>query len=224
MGVLPFMLLTLASTAVLITTLMVVYYSKISAGARVHERSQRLFTTARFYRSAAVNMLVSLSMLFTGVIGFGEHLIRPDGSPWWVAALQALAVLGLYDLFYYFVHRFLFHGWSPLRKVHSVHHSCKYPTAADSLYIHPIETAIGVGLLFVSLFILGPIDEAAFRVVFVLYTHMNIINHCALDFHVFPLNILGFLARKHDRHHDGMKVGNYATLTPLPDVLFGTFE
>lgn len=224
MTTVTFMLLVLASSGALMTTLMALYYSRLGRPARIHDRPNHHLEGGRFLRSAVVNTIISTTMLFAGILGMGERVVSPDPSPGWLAALQVVAVLGLYDFIYYFVHRYLFHGAGFLRKVHSVHHSCKYPTAMDSLYIHPIETAIGVGLLLVSLAILGPIDQDAFRAVFIVYTHMNIINHSALDVRVFPLSVFGFLARKHDRHHDGMKVGNYATITPLPDLLFGTLD
>jgi sterol desaturase/sphingolipid hydroxylase (fatty acid hydroxylase superfamily) len=35
---------------------------------------------------------------------------------------------------------------------------------------------------------------------------------------------LGVLAAKHDRHHHSMLSGNYASITPLPDIIFGTVE
>lgn len=224
MSVVTFMILTLASSGVLMATLMAVYHSRLSRGARIHERKNPLLTGARFYKTAAANTVVSITMLFAAILGLGERLVSPEPVAWWASLLQGIAVLGLYDLLYYFTHRYPFHEWKVLRRVHAVHHSGKYPTAVDSLYIHPIETFIGVALLIVSLWIVGPIDVDAFRGVFVVYTHMNIINHCALDFRVFPLNVLGFLARKHDRHHDSMKVGNYASITPLPDLLFGTLD
>ncbi|MCB9703604.1 MAG: sterol desaturase family protein [Myxococcales bacterium] len=224
MSTATFMTLALLSSGVLMTALMVIYHSKISKGARIHERKNPLLTGKRFYKMAAYNTVLSIAMLYVGILGMGERYISPDPSPWWVAMLQVGLVLGLYDFFYYFAHRYLYHEWTILRKVHAVHHSGKYPTAVDSLYIHPIETFIGVFLLLVSLWIVGPIDVSAFHWVFIAYTHMNIINHCALDFHVFPLNVFGFLARKHDRHHDSMKVGNYATISPLPDLIFGTLD
>lgn len=225
MSTATFMILALASSGALMTALMVIYYSRLSKGARIHERKNPpALSGKRFWTMAAQNIVISVAMLFGGILGMGERYVSPDPSPWWVALGQVVLVLGIYDFFYYFSHRYLYHEWAVLRRVHAVHHRGKYPTAVDSLYIHPIETFIGVFLLLVSLWIVGPIDVDAFRAVFVVYTHMNIINHCALDFHVFPLNVLGFLARKHDRHHDSMKAGNYATITPLPDVLFGTLD
>ena len=32
------------------------------------------------------------------------------------------------------------------------------------------------------------------------------------------------IAAKHDRHHHSMLSGNYAAVTPLPDIIFGTVE
>jgi hypothetical protein len=32
------------------------------------------------------------------------------------------------------------------------------------------------------------------------------------------------MARKHARHHSSMRAGNYASITPLPDLIFDTYE
>ena len=51
----------------------------------------------------------------------------------------------LFDFLYYLTHRFLFHG-KALRRVHALHHRALEPTYIDALYVHPLETFIGLVL------------------------------------------------------------------------------
>ena len=122
------------------------------------------------------------------------------------------------------MHRVAFHQWGPLRKVHVVHHAVRHPHSVDSLYLHPVETFLGLALLVVCSMIVGPVHAATFCVVFAVYSFLNILVHCGLNLPFFPFRVVSFLARKHDVHHTSMKGGNYASLTPFFDKLFGTAE
>ena len=46
--------------------------------------------------------------------------------------------------------------------------------------------------------------------------------HSAIDLQTFPFRTLTSLVRHHDIHHDSMKAGYYASITPLWDVIFRT--
>ena len=130
----------------------------------------------------------------------------------------------LYDFLYYFMHRFLFHEWKLLRPVHTVHHTNKFPTAFESLYLHPLENAMGLGLLMICTAIVGPVSLPAFGVIFAVYSLLNLVIHSGLDFKRPGLRAFGYMARKHARHHASMRAGHYASITPLPDILFDTYE
>jgi sterol desaturase/sphingolipid hydroxylase (fatty acid hydroxylase superfamily) len=136
-------------------------------------------------------------------------------------ALSALAILALYDWLYYLMHRHLFHGWSVLRRVHAVHHRVRQPAAIDSLYVHPVENVLGLSLLILCTWIVGPLDAYAFGGCFFVYSWLNIVVHAGV---ALPFPYLGLIARKHDAHHAHMRAGNYASLSPLPDLVFGTGE
>jgi sterol desaturase/sphingolipid hydroxylase (fatty acid hydroxylase superfamily) len=137
------------------------------------------------------------------------------------AAFDVVAILTLYDLMYYAVHRFLFHGWSVLMRVHAVHHQSHHPIPMHAMYLHPVENFIGLGLLLFSTWLLGPVNIYVFGTCFFVYSWLNIITHSGL---ALPLPYLGMLSRTHDAHHKHMRAGNYATLSPLPDMIFGTVE
>ena len=111
-----------------------------------------------------------------------------------------------------------------LRDVHAVHHAARNPRATDAQLLHPLETALGLLSFLASIAIVGGVHLATFGVLFSAYTSLNVLNHAGIDIPHFPFKTLGILAAKHDRHHHSMLSGNYASITPLPDFIFGTLE
>jgi len=148
--------------------------------------------------------------------------------PLWRNAVDVVAVLMLFDFLYYLTHRFLFHGRA-LRKVHALHHQARTPTYVDGLYVHPLETAIGLVLFLGSMPLValaggGPLDAVAMAVATLIFTQLNTINHTYVNLPRFPFKTLTRITRLHAAHHVDMNHGNYATLTMLYDRLFGTLE
>lgn len=156
--------------------------------------------------------------------GLGGPLIHESETSALELVLDVVLTLGLYDLLYYCLHRFLFHEWKLLREVHVRHHTVKFPTAIESLYVHPVENMLGVGLLMLCLAVVGPVSLPAYALILAVYSWLNIVIHSGLDFRSPWLRPIAFMVRKHARHHSSMRAGNYASITPLPDLLFGTHE
>ena len=148
--------------------------------------------------------------------------------PLWRHAIDVVAVLMVFDFFYYLTHRFLFHG-KALRKVHALHHQARTPTYIDALYVHPLETAIGLVLFLGSIPLVavvsgGPLSAFSMAVATLLFTQLNTINHTFVNLPDFPFRWLSRITWVHAAHHVDMNRGNYATLTMLYDRLFGTYE
>ena len=171
-----------------------------------------------------LNMGVSITLIFSVMFGLGKYLYHDRDIPLWRFLLEALTVLLIYDFGYYFMHRYPFHEWKILRGVHSVHHAARNPRHFDALLLHPVETVLGLGLFFGSVALVGGVHIVTLGVLFTLYTALNILNHAGVDAARFPFKMLGKLAVVHDRHHHSMRSGNYASITPLPDIIFGTVE
>ncbi|MFW6052110.1 MAG: sterol desaturase family protein [Myxococcota bacterium] len=171
----------------------------------------------------ALNAPLSFGLVLLFVAVFYDGLFYEAAPAWWRFALEAVAVLVVYDFLYYFLHRYPFHQWKMLKRVHAVHHRAKQPTAVDSLFLHPVENFLGLALLTFCTWLVGPVHLYSFAAAFLVYSQANVIVHGGLDF-PRPLRFLGFMAKKHDRHHQSMRAGNYASITPLPDILFGTAE
>lgn len=151
-----------------------------------------------------------------------------EPRPLWRHALDVVAVLLVYDFFYYLTHRFLFHG-KLLRKVHSLHHRAHTPTYIDALYVHPLETVIGLVLFLGSIPLVaalsgGALSAFSMAITMLIFTHANQVNHTFVNLPTFPFRTIDHRTSVHAAHHVDMNQGNFATITMLYDKLFGTFE
>lgn len=190
----------------------------------ISDDPHRNIDDAELDRRVRLNTIVSLTLILAVSFGLQSFLFHMEAIPVWQMAIEFVAVVFIYDFAYYFVHRYPFHEWSILRNVHAVHHAAQYPRAKDALLLHPIETFLGLSLLFGSIAVVGGIHIYTFALLFVLYTALNVLNHAGLNIPHFPMKTLGWLADKHDKHHHSMLSGNYASITPVPDIVFGTTE
>lgn len=218
------LLLVLLLSGVLLLAAKLAYHWPRLAAARIRPEPNRKLRGARLYRRVFANMMFSGALVFVLAHGTYPWLIAEGPLHWGRLLLHATLILLTYDFFYYLMHRFAFHEWPLLRKVHVVHHAVRHPHAVDSLYLHPVETFLGIALLISCSVLIGPVHPATFCLVFAVYSFLNILVHSGLDLPFFPFRALSYLARKHDVHHTSMKGGNYASLTPIFDKLFGTAE
>jgi sterol desaturase/sphingolipid hydroxylase (fatty acid hydroxylase superfamily) len=149
-------------------------------------------------------------------------------EPWWTVLLDSFIILMVYDFFYYLAHRFWFHGNGAMRKIHAIHHQARNPTYLDAHFVHPLETFVGLGGFLMTTVVLsilmGPFNVAAIVVSFLIFFQINQINHCLVDLPYFPFKTLHWVTAKHHVHHENMHKGNYATITPFYDKIFGTLD
>ena len=202
--------------------LTIVYVSRTSDSYKIYSLKPK--DIGRIVKLVLPNSILSGALLIAITYVASGWLVHEAR----VGVLELLAdvvvTLGLYDLLYYFLHRYLFHEWQLLRSVHVLHHTVKYPTALESLYVHPIENALGVLLLLTCLAIVGPVSLPAFAVILAVFSWLNIVIHSGLDFRHRALRPIAYMVRKHAKHHSSMRAGNYASITPLPDRLFRTLD
>jgi sterol desaturase/sphingolipid hydroxylase (fatty acid hydroxylase superfamily) len=200
------------------------YRSPRFAEYRISDDPHRSIDEKQTWKDASLNAFVSIGLIVLVLALVGDKLVYEGATPWWVMLAEGVVAILIYDFGYYFMHRYPFHEWKLLREQHAVHHAARNPTAIDSLLLHPIETAAGLLLFFGSIAVVGGIHAVTFGVLFFCYTVLNVWNHAGLKFKRGPLRIIGILSEKHDRHHHSMLSGNYASITPLPDMVFGTVE
>lgn len=140
-------------------------------------------------------------------------------QPWW---LQAIEVIVLSDFIIYWGHR-LQHSVGFLWRFHKVHHSAEHLDWLAAHREHPLDTIYTVGLINLPAFVLGfPLETLAgfiaFRGVWAIYIHSNV------RLPIGPLRILIGAPELHHWHHDlDRKAGNYANISPLMDIFFGTY-
>ncbi len=224
MKVLVVILASYASAGLAIALLFYAYRSSHAEEFFISDDPHRSVSDKELGWRIALNTTVSVTLIFSVMYGLGEHLYYDRSVPAWRYLLEAVTVILIYDFGYYFMHRYLFHEWKVLRGVHSVHHAARNPRVVDALLLHPVETVMGLALFFGSVALVGGVHLYTLGVLFTAYTAFNIWNHAGIDIPRFPLKTLGVLAAKHDRHHHSMISGNYASITPLPDIVFGTVD
>jgi sterol desaturase/sphingolipid hydroxylase (fatty acid hydroxylase superfamily) len=163
-------------------------------------------------------------------------VVTVEMPPPWRVLLDIVTILMVYDFFYYLAHRFLLHAAVDsrfavlryFRRVHAVHHQARDPSYVDSMYVHPLETAIGMALLVVSIcglsLIVGRLNVASVAIASVIFHAVGMINHIRIDLPGRPYRPLNWMVMKHHVHHENMQKGNYAGITLLYDKLFGTLD
>jgi sterol desaturase/sphingolipid hydroxylase (fatty acid hydroxylase superfamily) len=164
------------------------------------------------------------AVFFIGLVPF---FVTLNSVPIWRGVVDTLAILFVFDFFYYLTHRFIFHG--PLMfKAHAVHHEAHNPSHIDAFYVHPLETTVGLFLFMGSALglglVFGPFHVASMGIATVIFVQVNTINHTYVDLPHSPFKILDYITTKHSIHHKSMKMGNYATLTMVYDYMFGTLD
>ena len=186
---------------------------------------RRQHKTPRYWRLYGTLVTVAIVGVSMAVAAFWGTLLQGvslfDGSGLGIVGGAVAGVL-VYELFHYGYHR-LAHGWTPLWRMHQVHHSAESLDAFGANYLHPIDAAFFTtwsSLVFFPLLGLAPeagVLAAAFLGFNVMFQHANIATP----------RWLGYLIQRPESHciHHGRGIHryNYADL-PVLDMLFGTFR
>ena len=135
---------------------------------------------------------------------------------------QVLGVLLLYDFMYYLMHRTL-HRRELMKYVHGVHHKARFPTAMESVYLHPLEQLAGLALLMGATAMLGPVNSTAFLLIVFVHTTANILVHTNMVFPHPVFKLANYWAQRHDIHHGKHLNKNYASIFPFWDMMFDTY-
>ena len=139
-------------------------------------------------------------------------------QPFW---LQAAEVIILSDILIYWGHR-LQHKVDFLWRFHKVHHTAEHMDWLAAHREHQIDTIYTMGLINLPAIIMGfPLQTIAgviaFRGIWAIYIHSNV---------RLPFPALRWLIGSpelHHWHHDRERdAGNYANISPLMDIIFGT--
>lgn len=168
-------------------------------------------------------------LVFSILTTFGSHIagIVPASfraavasQPWW---LQAVTVVLCSDFFIYWGHR-LQHNNAFLWRFHSIHHTAEHLDWLAAHREHPLDTVYTVGLINLPAFLIGfPVETlawlVAFRGIWAIYIHSNV------RLPIGPARWFIGAPELHHWHHDkDRRAGNYANISPLMDILFGTYK
>jgi sterol desaturase/sphingolipid hydroxylase (fatty acid hydroxylase superfamily) len=141
-------------------------------------------------------------------------------QPWWLQALEAVL---LSDFFMYWGHR-LQHCVGFLWRFHAVHHSSEQLDWLAGHREHPLDTIYTMVIINLPPMILDfPLETIAtflvFRGMWAAYIHSNV------RLPIGPLRMLIGAPELHHWHHaKDINAGNYANISPLMDILFGTYQ
>lgn len=120
--------------------------------------------------------------------------------PVWYLFASALAVLTLYETYYYWLHRIM-HIPSIFRVVHKVHHESINPTVFTSFCFHPLEAVLQF-FFFPLLIISIPLHYGVLFGILMLFTLSALVNHSGVEIFKKKLlrdHLIG--ATHHDLHH-----------------------
>lgn len=137
--------------------------------------------------------------------------------------VQMIEVILLSDVLIYWGHR-LQHNIPFLWRFHKVHHSAEHLDWLASHREHPLDSIYTIGLINLPAMVLGfPLTSIAgviaFRGIWAIYIHSNV------RLPLGPLKVLiGSPELHHWHHHIDRHAGNYANISPLMDVIFGTYS
>ena len=161
-------------------------------------------------------------LLYTAYLTLAyDWLIKDASDAFLIVIGQVFAVLLIYDLMFYWVHR-LFHLPFLMRQVHAVHHRVRFPKAVDDFDLHPVDSLWVTTLFFLSIAIVGPLSPTAFVVTLFVYVFINITLHSGLHLPHPCFKLTNYWARKHDVHHGKNPSSNFGSIFPFWDAMFGT--
>jgi sterol desaturase/sphingolipid hydroxylase (fatty acid hydroxylase superfamily) len=129
----------------------------------------------------------------------------------------------LSDFVIYWGHR-LQHRVGFLWRFHSIHHSAEHLDWLAAHREHPLDTVYTLTLINLPAYVLGfPLETLAgflaFRGLWAVYIHSNV------RLPTGPLRVLFGSPELHHWHHARERfAGNYANISPLMDVIFGTYR
>nr|WP_295738534.1 sterol desaturase family protein [uncultured Acidocella sp.] len=181
---------------------------------------------AAYITYPAINLYAAIALAAGLYAGFTARL-------WTQIALPIIAVLIVYPLVWYGLHRFVLHGrwlyrmrWSAAlwKRIHFDHH--QDPHKLEVLFGDPLNTIPTMAIITLPIgFVLGGWTGAATGICTALVTTcVYEFFHCIQHLNYKPKNrFVQMLKRDHLLHHFQDENGNYGIVSFLPDKLFGSY-
>lgn len=177
---------------------------------------------------AIVQVVLPRLLTVLVVLGIAQWMHEHAPSSWWPhdwpLAGQMIAMVLLVDLVRYWVHRAC-HTWTPLWRLHEVHHSPDILYTLNVGRFHPFEKVLHFACDSVPFLLLGVAAEVVAGY-FLLYSVNGFFQHSNLRLRYGWLNYLVGSAETHRWHHarDPRKAYcNFGNTTIVWDLLFRTW-
>lgn len=141
-------------------------------------------------------------------------------------ALAALLFLLVQDLAYYWYHR-LQHAWTPLWRVHCVHHSDTRLNATSYVRQHVSDNVIHGFVVSAPLYVFMHVNMPTLAWAAFITALVQFFIHTDLPIHYGPFSAVVTSPLQHRVHHSAAPSSsnaNFASIFPVWDVLFGTFR
>ncbi|GJL83452.1 MAG: hypothetical protein DHS20C01_30860 [marine bacterium B5-7] len=170
--------------------------------------------------------LLSFSIVFM-ILGTMSQQSTPATHLWphhWPVYGQMLLMLLSAEFMRYWVHR-LAHNWTPLWRLHAVHHSPHKLYWLNVGRFHPLEK--GIQFLFDAMpFLVFGVSQEVLALYFVFYAVNGFFQHCNIDVRLGWLNYIISGPELHRWHHSKFPKEsnhNYGNNLIVWDLLFGTW-
>jgi len=149
---------------------------------------------------------------------------EPDSPLWptgWPLALQILFSLLIFDLGQNLFH-WLSHVWTPLWRLHAVHHQVERMYNFNGVLKHPLYQALSAVVSMAPLILLGMPKTFSLVLVFMSFTQL-LLQHSNTDHSIGPFRRVFATAVVHRFHHQRGLAGdvNFALFFSFFDHLFG---
>jgi len=211
---------------VIIIAIVLVLQSKIPAFKNIYPKRKTTNTFLLLYSILLMRIFIPFTII--GILGITAN-IRPDYLRLETVPLyfQIPLVIIIFDFLIYWQHR-MFHIFTPLWKLHKVHHSDTEMDFTTGFRFHPIEIIISAVYKMFFLFILWPVPEIymAYEIILssmAIYNHGNIKHKDSTDFWLRKLIVTPAM---HFPHHDTsnrLMNMNYGNFLSVWDKLFKTY-
>ena len=175
-----------------------------------------------------VQVILPRALAALCVLAIAQWMHEHARSQWWPHAwplvAQTIAMVLAVDLMRYWLHRAC-HRFTPLWRLHEVHHSPEILYALNTGRFHPLEKALHFSLDTVPFLLLGVAPEVVAGY-FLLYAVNGFFQHSNVRLRYGWLNYLVGSAETHRWHHarDPRTAScNFSNTTIVWDVIFGTW-
>jgi sterol desaturase/sphingolipid hydroxylase (fatty acid hydroxylase superfamily) len=220
--------LVLATYVPILVTALVIVGLELRFPERLDWRPHRSDVVSDTAFMAFVQILLARLLAALAVLAIAAWMHEHAPSPWWPhdwpLGAQMVAMVLLVDFMRYWVHRAC-HTYTPLWRLHEVHHSPDILYTLNVGRFHPLEKVLQFGCDGLPFLLLGVAPEVIGGY-FLLYAVNGFFQHSNLRLRYGWLNYVVGSAETHRWHHarDPRTAScNFGNTTLVWDLLFGTW-